>query len=319
VTRRTVIVTTSYPRYEGDPSGHFVATEARALVASGEEVLILAPGAGPSTDEPPKVLWIPDGGCFGWPGALQRLRERPSRALGACSFAVRARRSIRRLRPDRIIAHWTLPSAFPIAFGVGPTLEVVAHGTDVRLLEGLPGGRRLARMLVRTGAEWRFVSHDMRERFERLAGRALPNAVVLPARIDLSLTPDREAARFALGIPGAARLAVIVSRLVPDKRVDRALIWALERKMDVVVIGDGPLEGSLRSAFPQVRYTGLLPRPKALTWIAAADALFTASRHEGASSVVREARALGVRVIAAASGDLAAMARSDSGIELLDG
>jgi glycosyltransferase involved in cell wall biosynthesis len=42
--------------------------------------------------------------------------------------------------------------------------------------------------------------------------------------------------------------------------------------------------------------------------------LLSASRHEGAPTVVREARALGTPVVACAAGSLAALAESDDGI-----
>ena len=51
--------------------------------------------------------------------------------------------------------------------------------------------------------------------------------------------------------------------------------------------------------------------------MAAADYLVSASQLEGASTVVREARALGVRVIATRSGDLGDWAQSDPGIEVV--
>jgi teichuronic acid biosynthesis glycosyltransferase TuaC len=45
--------------------------------------------------------------------------------------------------------------------------------------------------------------------------------------------------------------------------------------------------------------------------------LLSTSAHEGAPSVVREARALGVPVVAVAAGDLAEWAKADPGIVVL--
>jgi len=67
-----------------------------------------------------------------------------------------------------------------------------------------------------------------------------------------------------------------------------------------------------------VRFTGYLARGEALRWIAAADVLVSASAHEGAPSVVREARALGVPVVAVNAGDLAQWAKRDAGLLLVD-
>ena len=63
--------------------------------------------------------------------------------------------------------------------------------------------------------------------------------------------------------------------------------------------------------FPEATFVGQLPRAVALEWLAAADVLVSASREEGAPTVVREARALDVPVVARASGDLELWSRED--------
>ena len=132
---RVVFVTTSYPRHPGDP-------EARLRVASGDDVVVLAPGGGAPFSAGPRVVALPGGDAFGWPGALPRLRERPHRALFAGAFVAAASWRLTRLEGiDEIVAHWIIPSAWPVAACAAPRLEVVAHGSDVRLLERLPTRR----------------------------------------------------------------------------------------------------------------------------------------------------------------------------------
>jgi glycosyltransferase involved in cell wall biosynthesis len=112
-------------------------------------------------------------------------------------------------------------------------------------------------------------------------------------------------------------LAVVVARLVPDKRVGTALdAIAHLPAVQVVVIGGGPLLAELRARFQQVRFTGELPRAQALEWIASANVLVSASLLEGAPTVVREARALGVPVVACPAGDLTLWAERDPGLWL---
>jgi glycosyltransferase involved in cell wall biosynthesis len=86
----------------------------------------------------------------------------------------------------------------------------------------------------------------------------------------------------------------------------------------LVVIGDGPERASLaKEAEPlgaAATLLGALPRREALAWIRAADVLVHPSAVEAAPTVVREARALGVRVVACDSGDVATWAGSDPGI-----
>jgi glycosyltransferase involved in cell wall biosynthesis len=113
-------------------------------------------------------------------------------------------------------------------------------------------------------------------------------------------------------------LVIIVSRLVRGKRLGTALAAAsLIPDAVVVVVGDGPLGPALAARFARARFVGQLPRQQALAWMAAADVLITASRNEGAPTVVREARALNLPVVAAPAGDLTAWATSDAELTLI--
>ncbi len=297
---RVVFITTSYPRYAGDPAGHFVETEARAHAARADSVIVLAPGPGVSAGDGPLVEWLPGGDSFGWPGAMARLCERPTRALAAARFVVAARRALMRLDPvDLVIAHWILPW----------------------LLERLPGAVRLAiiRRLLSSGARFRFVSKELASRLARATTPALLEQSRIEASpIDLGAVPTRADARARLGIADRERIGVIAGRLVSSKRPEEAVRLA-ERHVDrVIVIGDGPLAARLRRRCPLATLTGQLPRADTLVWIAAADLLVSASQDEGAPTVVREARALGTPVLAVSAGDIADWARADPGITLVD-
>ena len=136
-----------------------------------------------------------------------------------------------------------------------------------------------------------------------------------PARLELDGVPGRAAARRELGVSTEEHVVVVAGRLIPEKRTEVALAAAsLLRGVRVVVLGDGPERERLRSAYPRAQFLGLVPRTQALVWMRAADAVVSASREEGAPSVVREARALGTRVVALACGDLASAATLDPGL-----
>ena len=67
---RIAIVTTSWPAYSGDPSGHFVQAEARELEQGGHgDVVVVAPPC--------------EATAFGWPGVVARVRA----AAAATMFA----------------------------------------------------------------------------------------------------------------------------------------------------------------------------------------------------------------------------------------
>ena len=104
--------------------------------------------------------------------------------------------------------------------------------------------------------------------------------------------------RARIGAP----FAVCVARLVASKRVEAAIAWARGRGLPLVVVGDGPeraaLERAARAGGGRVVFVGRTSRDEALAWIAASVEVVQASRAEGASTVVREAEMLGVRVAA---------------------
>lgn len=300
-----------------------MATEAEDLCAAGHDVTVIAPGSATTAGGmSPRVLRVNGRGLFGPPGALARVRTNPLRARGALVFTLEARRLLQSHGPfDRVIAHWLIPCAWPIAIGVARELEAVAHGSDVRLLCALPGPlrRHVVRGLVRAGVTVRCVSESLRQ--ELIAGttpalRALTRVEPSPIRIPPP-AQARDSLRARLGVAPSARLAVVVARLVPGKRVSVALdAVAHLPAVEVVVIGGGPLLPDLRAQFPQVRFTGELPRSQTLEWIAAANVLVSASLLEGAPTVVREARALGVPVVASTAGDLSLWAETDSALWL---
>jgi len=292
---RIALVTTSWPAGDRDPSGHFVRAEARELEQQGHEVVVVAPEARGD-------------GAFGWPGVAARVREKPWRALDAARWVAAARAGVRRLGADRVVAHWAVPSAWPVGLAGRAELAVVSHGGDVRLLAAMPRVVRehVVGAIAARATEWRFVSHALKERLTSTLGDVLRSrveriGVVRPAAIEVPDVRDASA-RIVRELRGT-RVAVSVGRLVPGKGVDRAIDHvARARDVDaLVVVGDGPertrLEAHARSRGVDARFTGVLPREEALAWMHAADVLLFASVEEGASTVLREAEALGTPVV----------------------
>jgi teichuronic acid biosynthesis glycosyltransferase TuaC len=329
VTERIALISTSYPRQPGDAAGHFVYSEAQLLARAGHEVHVFAPGTTRATSgDGVSVHWLSDQGAFGWPGAMSRLKERPVRWLGAGSFALRAQRALARCGPfARIQAHFLVPCAWPIATlavsgSRADELELVGHGSDVRLFCRLPSALRahIARTWLARGARLRLTSAALASQL-RAANPELAGALCVEASpIDVVSIESRDTTRQALAIPTSTQLALIVSRLIPEKRVALALrALSLIDNLTVIVVGDGPERARLQARFPEVRFVGYLPRPETLSLIGAADVLVSASEHEGAPSVVREARALGVPVVATRAGDLATWAGRDPGLLVVGG
>jgi glycosyltransferase involved in cell wall biosynthesis len=164
----------------------------------------------------------------------------------------------------------------------------------------------------------RCVSSELADRLSRLVhSRLTPRIRVEISPIDVHVDLTRSELRKMLGI-GPEPLVIIAARLVPSKRVDVALQAAtLLPGARVVVCGNGPEFRRLKKRFSAATFLGRLPRQQLLEWIAAADLLLCASRDEGAPSVVREARALGVPVVATTAGDLKKWAETDVGLSVV--
>ncbi|HEY3255424.1 MAG TPA: glycosyltransferase, partial [Polyangiaceae bacterium] len=214
-----------------------------------------------------------------------------------------------------------LPCAWPIALSLESTseLELIGHGSDVRLFCRLPSPlrTRIARAWLARRASLRVTSSQLADALRTVNPELASSLRVEVSPLDVEGVPSRSAARSALGIPETKRLALIVARLVPEKRVALALqALALLDELSAVVVGDGPELAALQVRFPNAHFTGYLPRSQTLRWIAAVDVLVSASANEGAPSVVREARALGVPVVAVVAGDLAEWAKYDPGLLL---
>ena len=362
---RIAILTTSYPERAGDPAGHFIETEAVHRARQGHDVHVIAPGRsllasalgphGPSaatagyagTSRRSRTVvktsrhgsghltvWSAGGGeLFGLPGALVRAQEKPLRLLRLAEFLPAARFRLSRLRPlDAIVAHFIVPSGYPLALGGTFDIEVVLHGSDVRVMLGMPNWLRshIVGALLDRGARFRFVAEDLcvkllavlparqSEQLRAASRVELPRISVahVTRRTALPRTGGTHATRSEEGV----RRWVVCARLVPSKRVDLAIREAARHRAVLTVIGDGPLRAELEalaSAFePRARFTGQLPRGDALALIADAHKLVHLSEAEGAPTVIREARALGVPVLATPVGDVARWAAKDPGIEI---
>lgn len=106
--------------------------------------------------------------------------------------------------------------------------------------------------------------------------------------------------------PAPAFRFIMVGQVVSLKRVDLLLdaLARLEHKLawELVVVGSGPLEGSLRAKAQRelgdrVAWTGKLPHGDVVRRIATSDCLVLPSRHDGWGAVVSEALMLGVPVV----------------------
>jgi glycosyltransferase involved in cell wall biosynthesis len=140
-----------------------------------------------------------------------------------------------------------------------------------------------------------------RERIKRFYGRE--SAVI---------HPPVETHRFAPGEPGDALL--MVTELVPHKRVDVALEAARRLNVPIQVVGAGPAYASLREAYPRAEFLGRVDDAQLARLYASARAVVITSIEEFGITAV-EAQAAGRPVIAARDGGvLETVLENDTGL-----
>ncbi len=332
--KRAGVVTTSYPRWPGDPAGSFVQGHVRWLARQGLAVDVVAAGehGGDAARDPRAQVMVTRvadrGGLFYRGGAPEALEARALRAgwagarfTGALAQAVRGRAR----GWDAVACHWLAPSAMVAAPLTRGPLLAIAHSGDVHVLarRGLLGAT-IAGLLAR-GARLVFVAPELLALAHAAAPRLLRGrlddaALVHPMGLDLERFAAIAQARAHRSRGEPARL-LFVGRLVPVKGVEVLLdaLALLAAPVELVIAGDGPARAVLEAragAIPprhRVRFTGAVTPERRDALLAEADLLCAPSivlpggRTEGTPTIVLEAVAAAVPVVCSDAGGLAAL------------
>lgn len=317
---RVGLVTTSYPRFDGDPAGCFVAEHARYLEAQGHAVDIVA--AGGRGDGDGAVVRVAGEGLFyrgGGPEALER--GGAATWAAAASFSARLAGEVaRRARGwDAVVTHWLVPSALA-AMVAAPRrpLLAIAHSGDVHTLRRAGAlGPFAALCAARRHLRLSFVSRELCDLFLAAAPaiarpRLARASQICPMGIDLARL--RAAQRTAARSP----TVLFLGRLVPIKgaaiAAAAAHLWRSGARL--VVAGAGPEEPALRAlaaAAPpgRIELVGEVRGAARDRLLAAADLVAVpsirtpAGRTEGMPMAALEAMAAGAAVVASRVGGLA--------------
>ncbi|MBN2359825.1 MAG: glycosyltransferase [Deltaproteobacteria bacterium] len=313
------VLTTSYPRWGEDSAGSAVAASVRALRGGGIPVEVIAPedprrlqpGIVPLRYAPLRRLQTL---CYG-DGILPNLRSRPARVVLVPGLLAALWAAARRRRDRPIIAHWLVPGGLAAALAGAGRVVAVAHGSDVALLERMPGGRSLARLLADRCLAICCVSADLVRRVAALVGAGY-RPTVLPPVCDCGEPIERAAARRQLDVSPRRPLVLFVGRLLETKGVDTLIdaLAPLSPRPLAWVAGEGPLRSPLerraRALGVEVRFFGQVSPRQRASLLAAADLAVVPSRPdarghaEGLPAVVLEAMAAGRPVIASAVGGI---------------
>ncbi|HET6583377.1 MAG TPA: glycosyltransferase [Nannocystaceae bacterium] len=337
----TLVVSTTFPQYEGDPRGEFILRHWEQVASRGARVRVLVPRtgwcrgalAGPCEivrfAYAPRVLSTLTGNF----GILENIREQPWRAALVPPLWIGLRRAVQRelARGDvgRVVAHMLLPAGWIVADECsrrGVPFDLFGHGTDVDVLLRLP--RPLLRRFVariRSAEAVRFPSAEKRERFRRALGhRDDPTRLVVEPMVHCVAPPDPIASPTRPG----SRTILYLGRLIPQKGVGDLMIVAarMQPRPRLEIAGDGPhrrrLQRLARRLGLEVRFHGFLHRPAVHALFAAADVLCVPSREvaglsEGTPLVIREAFAHHVPVVATAVGGIPELHRPDGALALV--
>ena len=266
---KVVVLTTSYPRYEGDPAGNFVADAVEQLRGRGLEVEVVSPAS-----------FRHFGIAYG-AGVVGNLRREPWRAallpamLG--SFSLAARRASR--DADLVHAHW-LPAG-AVALTTGKPFVVQLWGTDVELARRATS---LARRVLRRARLVICASNALADSARELGARevrVIPSGVDVPEEVAEEAEPPE---------------VLFAGRLSPEKGILELVEAA--NGMTLVVAGDGPLRDRVPGALGFVPHHALGPLYERAAVVA------VPSHREGFGVVCAEAMAYGRPVVAGAVGGL---------------
>jgi glycosyltransferase involved in cell wall biosynthesis len=327
VTLNLLFLTQTYPRFEEDVAGPFIRDLARALVAGGDRVTVLAPhaaGLAAEWREPSGLVvrtfrYAPERWERLGYGRSLRADEamRGAALVVAPLYALAARRAVRRALAaeafDLVHAHWIVPNAVALSRLPVP-LAIGLHGSDVFLAERRafrPAVRRaLGGAALLTGCSGELVERVCALGFPREAARVIPYGVDA-ARF----TPDGESGdwRQRFGIGASAPVLLAVGRMVTKKGFQvlaEALPEVLRRipAAHVILAGDGDLRDGLEAATrpmrERVHFPGAVLRDALPALYRAADVFALPAMHDargnvdGLPNVILEAMASGLPVVA---------------------
>jgi glycosyltransferase involved in cell wall biosynthesis len=266
---RVVVLTTSYPRWEGDAAGRFVADAVERLRVRGLAVDVVSPAG-----------FAHFGLAYG-DGIVGNLRRRPAKALLVPAFLAAYARAARRAArtADLVHAHW-LPSGLA-ALATRRPYVLQLWGTDVELARRAPA---LARPVVRRARLVICASHALAEQARALGARdvrVIPSGVDLPPEVGEEAEPPE--------VLYAGRLSA-----------EKGLLELVEaaRGLPLVVAGDGPLRDRVPGAL------GMLPHDELERLYARAAVVACPSRREGFGVACAEGMAHARPVVASAVGGL---------------
>lgn len=141
----------------------------------------------------------------------------------------------------------------------------------------------------------------------QLAANGITGVSIWPRGVDLERFHPRRRGR--LPIAGGRVVAGYVGRLATEKRVHLLRHAAHAPGVQVVAVGDGPRASSLRRRLPEVAFLGFQSGDELAATVASLDVFVHTGRDETFCQAVQEALAAGVPVVGPAAGGILDLVR----------
>jgi glycosyltransferase involved in cell wall biosynthesis len=314
---RVCILTTSFPRFEGDDAGLFVFHLARALVAAGHEAEAVAPWeAGSATRENMEGIevhrfryspWGRLNLAYGGGGIPEKVKadKRILSVLPIFTLSFLARSAAVAQRCDVIHAHWLYSGlvAGILRKTMGVPAVLTLRGSDVKYLRNsrflAPTAKLAFAMVDRVTA----VSADLKDSALHLGCRQNRIETIFNG-VDFSLFSPMspQLARERLSLPVEKRIVLFVGSFTENKGVlplIEAFRAARRKRGDLllILVGHGPLREEMLKLVHIYGLEGCVlfvdrqPQSRLPLWYNSADLLVLPSRSEGRPNVVLEAMA----------------------------
>lgn len=179
---------------------------------------------------------------------------------------------------------------------------MLKKGWLLRTLYGLLERRGLALADAIIAVDKR-TAEEFKQQYPAFADKIVVHPVGVDT--DLFVLGNKRELRKKLGLPVAARIFLYVGRLSKEKNIDQMIRQLGEHEL-LVIVGLGEQEAHLvdLAEGKNVLFAGAKRQEELVDYYAAADALLLFSSHEGLPTVVLEAFACGLPVVATSVGEL---------------
>jgi glycosyltransferase involved in cell wall biosynthesis len=339
---RVLVLTSSYPTPRQPAASAFLQEWTAALARRGHHLTIIAPcdqsqASATGRDGASTISYFQYLPWPGWQtlayggGMYDNVRSNPARLLQLPPFLhAQYREALRAAaHADVVHAHWLVPGGLVGALvkrHTGIPLVITVHSTDLHLMASLPGGRHLAKTLVRQADRVHFVSEHHRQAFWRWLGDDASvnvSSQVAPMGVAdaMAYQPSRPLAHNpSVGFMG---------RLVPIKGVDRLLRTCASLGIErLSIAGGGPSRLDLiqlaRTLGMRTSFIGVVTGRAKVRFFDQRDIMVFPSRHyasgrgEGVPVTMLEALARGRVVIASNTGGIPEVIRHGENGYLFD-